>query len=86
MCVHGSPEILLVIYERKDNGSSVPLDILSIADGTRQHRVNQALPSRVQKVDFIEHFSNKLLIKQENQKLMIVDVGTKQVVEVRALR
>ena len=76
----------------------MPLEILSIEDGTTTHSFEQKLSSRVQKIDIIEQvggigisehhsktrseltalvqFHNKLLIKQEQEKLMIVDIQT----------
>lgn len=66
-----SPGIMLLIYTKSTG--HVPLKILSIEDGTVlksfQHLIN-----RSKKVDFIEQFNEKLLVKQENENLQILDV------------
>ena len=59
----------------------VPLKILSIEDGTVLQRFNHLL-HRTKKVEFIEQFNEKLLIKQEGENLHIVDVHTHAVVSV----
>ena len=74
-----SPGIMLCIHARK--GSYVPLRIVSIEDGTVLKDFNQLL-LRAKKVDFIEQFNEKLLVKQEGENLSIVDVHTGDVVEV----
>lgn len=51
----------------------VPLKILSIEDGTVLKSFNHLL-HRNKKVDFIEQFNEKLLVKQENENLQILDV------------
>lgn len=51
----------------------VPLKILSIEDGTVLKSFNHPL-HRNKKVDFIEQFNEKLLVKQENENLQILDV------------
>jgi len=51
----------------------VPLEILSIEDGTVLKSFNHLL-HRNKKVDFIEQFNEKLLVKQENENLQILDV------------
>ena len=53
--------------------SHVPLKILSIEDGTVLKSFNHLL-HRNKKVDFIEQFNEKLLVKQENENLQILDV------------
>lgn len=62
---------MLLIYTKSTG--HVPLKILSIEDGTVlksfQHLIN-----RSKKVDFIEQFNEKLLVKQENENLQILDV------------
>lgn len=52
----------------------VPLKILSIEDGTVLKSFNHLL-HRNKKVDFIEQFNEKLLVKQENENLQILDVS-----------
>ncbi|KAJ0978271.1 hypothetical protein J5N97_013745 [Dioscorea zingiberensis] len=51
----------------------VPLKILSIEDGTVLKSFNHLLHYN-KKVDFIEQFNEKLLVKQENENLQILDV------------
>ena len=67
-----SPGIMLLIYERA--ASHVPLKILSIEDGTVLKDFRHLL-HRNKKVDFIEQFNEKLLVKQENENLQILDVS-----------
>eukprot|EP01018_Ginkgo_biloba_P027738 Gb_19308 [translate_table: standard] len=61
--------------------SHVPLKILSIEDGTVLKDFNHLL-HRNKKVDFIEQFNEKLLVKQENENLQILDVRNAQLTEV----
>ncbi|KAK4359530.1 hypothetical protein RND71_021759 [Anisodus tanguticus] len=63
--------IMLLIFTRAQ--SYVPLKILSIEDGTVLKDFNHLL-HRNKKVDFIEQFNEKLLVKQENENLQILDV------------
>eukprot|EP00249_Psilotum_nudum_P019932 c27482_g1_i1 orf=508-1896(-) len=74
-----SPGIMLLIYDRAS--SHVPLKILSIEDGTVLKSFNHLL-HRNKKVDFIEQFNEKLLVKQENENLQILDVRNSQLTEV----
>ena len=62
---------MLLIFKRAT--SHVPLKILSIEDGTVLKSFNHLL-HRNKKVDFIEQFNEKLLVKQENENLQILDV------------
>lgn len=66
-----SPGIMLLIFERTP--SHVPLQILSIEDGTVLKTFHHLLHKN-KKVDFIEQFNEKLLVKQENENLQILDV------------
>mmetsp|Transcript_9688 Transcript_9688/g.22379 ORF Transcript_9688/g.22379 Transcript_9688/m.22379 type:complete len:429 (+) Transcript_9688:245-1531(+) len=70
-----SPGIMLLIYHKSSNGGHVPLKILSIDTGTVlqsfKHQVH-----RSKKIDFIEQFNEKLLVKQEYENLQIIDVRT----------
>lgn len=66
-----SPGIMLLIYTKACG--HVPLKILSIEDGTVLKTFNHLL-HRNKKVDFIEQFNEKLLVKQENENLQILDV------------
>ena len=74
-----SPGIMLLIYNRQS--SSIPLRILSIEDGTVLKSFTHML-HRGKGVDFIEQFNEKLLIKQQDENLRIVDVQDGTVVEV----
>lgn len=67
-----SPGIMLLIFAKAS--SHVPLKILSIEDGTVLKSFNHLL-HRNKKVDFIEQFNEKLLVKQENENLQILDVS-----------
>lgn len=66
-----SPGIMLLISKRAT--SHVPLKIISIEDGTVLKSFNHLL-HRNKKVDFIEQFNEKLLVKQEDENLQILDV------------
>lgn len=66
-----SPGIMLLIFNKAS--SHVPLKILSIEDGTVLKSFHHLL-HRNKKVDFIEQFNEKLLVKQENENLQILDV------------
>ncbi|XP_008784348.2 uncharacterized protein LOC103703310 [Phoenix dactylifera] len=74
-----SPGIMLLIYQRTPG--YVPLTILSIEDGTELKSFNHLL-HRNKKVDFIEQFNEKLLVKQENENLQILDVRNSDLIEV----
>nr|XP_043613291.1 uncharacterized protein LOC122585237 [Erigeron canadensis] len=74
-----SPGIMLLIYNKAS--SHVPLKIVSIEDGTILKSFNHLL-HRNKKVDFIEQFNEKLLVKQENENLQILDVRNSDLVEV----
>ncbi|KAF3339694.1 hypothetical protein FCM35_KLT15465 [Carex littledalei] len=74
-----SPGIMLLIFERTP--SHVPLQILSIEDGTILKTFNHLL-HRNKKVDFIEQFNEKLLVKQENENLQILDINSFELTEV----
>uniref|UniRef100_A0A7N0RAP1 Transducin/WD40 repeat-like superfamily protein n=1 Tax=Kalanchoe fedtschenkoi TaxID=63787 RepID=A0A7N0RAP1_KALFE len=74
-----SPGIMLLIFNRAS--SHVPLKILSIEDGTVLRDFNHLL-HRNKKLDFIEQFNEKLLVKQENENLQIRDVQSFEQIEV----
>ncbi|CAK9198733.1 unnamed protein product [Sphagnum troendelagicum] len=74
-----SPGIMLLIFDRAQ--SHVPLKILSIEDGSVLKAFNHLL-HRNKKVDFIEQFNEKLLVKQENENLQILDVRNGELTEV----
>ena len=63
---------MLLIFRRVSG--YVPLKILSIEDGRVLKSFNHLL-HRSKKLDFIEQFNEKLLVKQENEDLQIIDVG-----------
>jgi hypothetical protein len=69
--VFTSPGIMLVIYQKATN--HVPLMIVSIEDGKPLKTFTQLL-HRNRKVDFIEQFNEKLLVKQDKENLQIIDV------------
>jgi len=75
-----SPGIMLLIYNRSP--SHVPLKILSIETGNVLKDFKHML-HRHKKVDFIEQFNEKLLVKQENENLQIVDVRDSSKKEVK---
>lgn len=70
-----SPGIMLLIFNRASG--HIPLKILSIEDGTVLKSFNHLL-HRNKKVDFIEQFNEKLLVKQEDENLQIFDVRNNQ--------
>ncbi|MBA0659839.1 hypothetical protein Goklo_011934 [Gossypium klotzschianum] len=74
-----SPGIMLLIFTKV--GGHVPLKILSIEDGTVLKSFSHLL-HRNKKVDFIEQFNEKLLVKQENENLQILDVRNSELTEV----
>lgn len=74
-----SPGILLLIYNRAE--SHIPIRILDIATGKCVRDMNH-LVNRKRKIDFIEQFGEKLLVKAENENLQIIDVVTGEIVEV----
>ncbi|KAL6633420.1 hypothetical protein ACP70R_026091 [Stipagrostis hirtigluma subsp. patula] len=74
-----SPGIMLVIYQKTN--CHVPLKILSIEDGTPLKTFTQLL-HRNRKVDFIEQFNEKLLVKQDKENLQIIDVRNSDLIEV----
>ncbi|XP_062092273.1 uncharacterized protein LOC133798098 isoform X2 [Humulus lupulus] len=74
-----SPGIMLLILTKASG--HVPLKILSIEDGTVLKSFNHLL-HRNKKVDFIEQFNEKLLVKQENENLQILDVRNFELTEV----
>ncbi|KAK8630113.1 hypothetical protein V6N13_078923 [Hibiscus sabdariffa] len=74
-----SPGIMLLIFTKV--GGHVPLKILSIEDGTVLKSFCYLL-HRNKRVDFIEQFNEKLLVKQENENLQILDVRNSEITEV----
>ena len=78
-----SPGIMLLILRRQ--GGHVPLKILSIEDGAVLQKFNHLL-HRTKKIEFIEQFNEKLLVKQEGEDLQIVDVHTSAIIHVDQTR
>lgn len=74
-----SPGIMLLVYNRQE--SHVPIRLLNIDNGKKLKEINHLL-NRKKKVDFIEQFHEKLLVKQEHENLQIVDVCTGDTIEV----
>ena len=74
-----SPGIMLLIYERK--GNQVPLEVMSIEDGKKLKSFNHLL-AKSKKLEFIEQFNEKLLVKQEGMCLQIVDICTTEIIHV----
>eukprot|EP00899_Mesostigma_viride_P006660 jgi/Mesvir1/15996/Mv08301-RA.1 len=74
-----SPGIMLLIFERA--ASHIPMKVLSIETGEVLLELNHLL-HRNRKVDFIEQFNEKLLVKQDKENLQILDVRTSELVEV----
>ena len=75
-----SPGIMLVIFHKKPDQNSIPLFIRSIETGEILKKFSHIL--KVKKIDFIEQFNEKLLIKQEHEDLQIIDVRSGEVVRV----
>ncbi|KAF7057620.1 hypothetical protein CFC21_064843 [Triticum aestivum] len=73
------PGIMLLIYDRTP--SYVPLRILSIEDG-KPLKLFKHLLHRGKKIDFIEQFNEKLLVKQEDENLQILDVRSSELIEI----
>lgn len=71
--------IMLLILNK--SSSHVPLKILSIEEGTVLKSFNHLL-HRNKKVDFIEQFNERLLVKQENENLQIFYVHNSELIEV----
>lgn len=65
-----SPGVMLVIGGKKD--FSVPLRVINIENGELLKTVDYAM--KRSKVEFIEQFNEKVLIKQEQENLQILDV------------
>ena len=70
---------MLVIYNRV--ADHVPLKVVNIEDGATLRQFNHPL-HRTRKIDFIEQFNEKLLVKQEGEPLQIIDVHTHSLVSV----
>ena len=71
-----SPGVILLIYNRKQ--AYLPLKVLSMENGetlfTHLHLLN-----RTKRLDLIEQFDQKILLKQEGEPLQIVDILTSHI-------
>lgn len=76
-----SPGIMLLIHHRADSNSHVALRIVDIESGLTVKDFVHLLHRR-QKLDVIELFDEKLLVKQEHENLQILDVRTAEVISV----
>ena len=76
-----SPGIMLIVCNRHEE-TSIPLRLLSIESGETLRVVKQPI-RRGKKVDIIEQFNEKLMLKQEGCPLLIVDLLTDSVVKVK---
>ncbi|GLJ54462.1 hypothetical protein SUGI_1169690 [Cryptomeria japonica] len=74
--------LMLLISKRSACGSILPLKILSIQDGKILKSFHhELLPNK--KVNFVELFYDKILVKQENECLQMVDVHSEKMIELR---
>ena len=64
---------MLLIYKRSQTLSYLSLSILGIETGQIIYNFNHPL-HRSKHIDFIEQFNEKLLIKQANEDLRIINV------------
>jgi hypothetical protein len=75
--------VMLLISKKIKNRSYqyLPLKLIDIETGKELKSFKQLL-KRNRKIDFIEQFNEKLLIKQESEDLQILDVSTGEVVSI----
>ena len=77
-----SPGIMLLVLRREDGTGHVPLRLLSIETGATLVELEQPIvPGK--KMEFVEQFNEKLLLKQEDSPLKIIDLLTRSVVTVK---
>jgi len=76
-----SPGIMLLIHNRSECKSFVKLKIVAIDTGECLKTFEHALKP-CKKIEFIEQFNEKLLVKQEEETLQIVDVRNFDVLQV----
>lgn len=74
-----SPGLMLLIHERQD--MHVPIRICDIETGKKLQDIDH-LVRRNRKIEFIEQFHDKLLVKQVHENLQIVNVRTRERTEV----
>jgi len=77
-----SPGIMLLVLSREDSAGHVPLRLLSIETGEMLVELEQPVVSG-KKMEFVEQFNEKLLLKQEDSPLKIIDLLTRSVVTVK---
>lgn len=70
-----SPGIMLVIFNKSDDEASIPLQIRNIETGEILKDFDHKLTPR-KEIEFIEQFNEKLLVKQHDGPLLIMDVRT----------
>jgi hypothetical protein len=75
--------VMLLIFNKTKNKSYqyLPLKIIDIENG-QELKFFKHLLKRNRKIDFIEQFNEKLLIKQDGEDLQILDVTSGEVVQV----
>jgi len=74
-----SPGLILVMHTRTRN--TIPLKVLDIHTGTVRRELSPLLKQHC-RLELVELFNDKLLIKQQNQSLRIIDVRTQACVTV----
>jgi hypothetical protein len=74
-----SPGIMLCVYKREPG--HIPLKILNIHTG-KEIRSLKHLLHRGKRLDFIEQFNEKLLVKQNGENLQILDIITNEIIEI----
>ena len=77
-----SPGIMLLVLSRGDSTGHVPLRLLSIETGETLVELEQPIVAG-KKMEFVEQFNEKLLLKQEDSPLKIIDLLTRSVVTVK---
>jgi len=77
-----SPGIMLLVGCHTQAESCLPLQLLSIEDGSTLRSLRQPI-KKERGIEVIEQFNEKLLLKQEGSNLLIVDLLTSKVVKLR---
>ncbi|XP_072953639.1 uncharacterized protein [Typha angustifolia] len=73
-----SPGVMLLIYKKV--GRQIPLTVMSVEDGEKMKSFSLLIENR--RLDFIEQFNEKLLIKQDDSNLKILDVRNMKLTDV----
>lgn len=77
-----SPGIMLLVCKYTQDDTSIPLRVLSVETGEVLRELRQPIrPGK--KVDIIEQFNERLMLKQEGLPLHIIDLLTNRVVKVK---